>query len=62
MPLLPRGLKHEELPDIVREALSEAGNLYPVPRYLSAQEIGAILRDLLPASQPRELELSTHGN
>ena len=62
LPLLPRGLKHEDLPGIVREALSEAGKLYPVPRYLSAAEVSALVRDLLPATQPQELELSTHGN
>ncbi len=62
LPLLPRGLKNEHVPDIVSEALSEAGNLYPVPRYASAEEIGSIVRGLLPATQPEELELRTHGH
>jgi len=62
MPLLPRGLKPEHVADIVTEALSEAGNLYPVPRYLSADEIGGVVRGLLPASQPEQLELRSHGH
>ena len=61
MPLLPRGLKPEDLPGIVTSALEEAGRLYPVPRYLSAPELGSIVKGLLPATQPQQLELRRHG-
>lgn len=62
LPLLPRGLEPAHIADIVQEADSEAGNLYPVPRYLAMSEISDIVRGLLPASQPRELEVTAHGH
>jgi alcohol dehydrogenase class IV len=58
LPTLPRGLKEEHVKDIVSAAILEAGELYPVPRYMSALELEAIVRNLLPASQPKEMELS----
>lgn len=61
LPLLPRGLKPGALPDIINAALDEAGSVYPVPRYLDAREIGGILKGLLPAAEPRVLELRRHG-
>lgn len=49
LPLQPQGLKPEHLADIIDEALAEAGALYPVPRYMSADEIGLMVKRLLPA-------------
>jgi alcohol dehydrogenase class IV len=62
LPLLPRGLLQAHVHDIVRAADSEAGNLYPVPRYLAMSEISDIVRGLLPASQPQELEIPANGH
>lgn len=47
MPLAPEGLKEVDIPGIVKAALAEAGDLYPVPRYLSAAELGSIVRGLM---------------
>jgi len=47
MPLKPKDLKREDIPVIVKEAITEAGNLYPVPRYMSKSELGAIVEGLL---------------
>ncbi len=49
LPLQPQGLKPQDIPDIVEEALTEAGALYPVPRYMSADEVRNIVNGLLAA-------------
>ena len=49
LPLKPRGLKPQDIGGITSEALIESGNLYPVPRYMSAGEIGNIVNGLLEA-------------
>jgi alcohol dehydrogenase len=49
LPLQPQGLKPQDIPDIVEEALTEAGALYPVPRYMSADEVRNIVNRLLAA-------------
>ena len=49
MPLKPRGLEEKHIPGIVDAALTEAGDLYPVPRYMSPEEIRRIVEGLLPA-------------
>jgi alcohol dehydrogenase class IV len=51
LPLQPRGLTSDDIDGIVEEAIAETGGLYPVPRYMSATEIGNIVRRLLPAAQ-----------
>ncbi len=58
LPILPRGLRDEHVTGVVKEAIRETGELYPVPRYFSAQEIERIVRGLLPASQPKTTELN----
>lgn len=47
MPLAPEGLKESDIPGIVKAAIAEAGDLYPVPRYLSASELGSVVRGLM---------------
>ena len=47
MPLQPKDLKLQDIPGIVDDALSEAGALYPVPRYMSEDEIRTIVNGLL---------------
>ena len=47
LPLKPQGLKESHIPDVVKEALAEAGSLYPVPRYMSKKEITDLVRPLL---------------
>jgi alcohol dehydrogenase len=49
LPLKPQGLKQTDIAGIISEALSETGNLYPVPRYMSAGEIGNIVTGLMEA-------------
>jgi alcohol dehydrogenase len=49
MPLTPEGLKHDDVAGIVKEAIAEAGNLYPVMRYMSAAELTAIVEGKLAA-------------
>jgi alcohol dehydrogenase class IV len=49
LPLKPKDLKPTDIPGIIDEALSEAGGLYPVPRYMSPDEIRLIVNGLLPA-------------
>lgn len=51
LPTQPRGLQPEHIPDMIKAARMEAGELYPVPRYMSTEELGAIVRALLPAAQ-----------
>ncbi|GHD08074.1 alcohol dehydrogenase [Halioglobus japonicus] len=50
LPLKPKGLTQGDVPDIVEEAIAEAGSLYPVPRYMSEAEITGIVRGLLEAA------------
>ncbi len=49
LPLQPKDLKAQDVPEIIDEALAEAGGLYPVPRYMSRDEIGGIVNRLLAA-------------
>ena len=49
LPLQPKDLKVQDIPGIVEEALAEAGELYPVPRYMSANEVKTIVTGLLAA-------------
>ena len=49
LPLQPKDLKAQDIPGIVEEALAEAGGLYPVPRYMSADEVKHIVTGLLAA-------------
>ena len=50
LPLKPNGLQASDIPSVVEEALAEAGDLYPVPRYMTEIEVTAIVRDLLPTT------------
>lgn len=50
MSLKPRGLEAGAIPGIVKAARAEAGDLYPVQRYLSAAEIRTLVERLLPAA------------
>ena len=47
MPLRPDGLEADAVPEIVKAAIRETGDLYPVPRYLRADELSRIVNDLL---------------
>lgn len=47
MPLVPEGLEEAEIPGIIKAALAEAGDIYPVPRYFSAEELGVVVRGLM---------------
>jgi alcohol dehydrogenase class IV len=49
LPLQPKDLKAHDVPGIIEEALKEAGGLYPVPRYLSSDEVRHIVNGLLAA-------------
>ena len=49
LPRQPKDLKAHDVPGIIDEALKEAGGLYPVPRYLSADEVRHIVNGLLAA-------------
>lgn len=49
LPLQPKELKAHDVPGIIEEALKEAGGLYPVPRYMSADEIRPIVNGLVAA-------------
>jgi alcohol dehydrogenase class IV len=49
MPLKPKELSREGIPDMAKEAIAEAGNLYLVPRYISRSEIESILQGLVTA-------------
>ncbi|MEP4148513.1 MAG: iron-containing alcohol dehydrogenase [Halioglobus sp.] len=50
LPLKPDGLQASDITSIVEEALAEAGDLYPVPRYMTDIEVAAIVRGLLPST------------
>lgn len=47
LPLNPGGLAAEELDELIRQALYEAGEFYPVPRYLGAKELRPVVESLL---------------
>jgi alcohol dehydrogenase class IV len=47
MPRQPKDLDREHIPGIVKEALAETGGLYPVPRYMTAHEVRAIVEGLI---------------
>jgi alcohol dehydrogenase class IV len=49
LPLKPKDLTAQDIPDIIDEAITEAGGLYPVPRYMTEDEIRRIVYGLLPA-------------
>ncbi len=49
LPLKPEGLKAGDIAGIIDEAISEAGGLYPVPRYMSEDEIRIIVNGLQAA-------------
>ncbi|TGD73484.1 iron-containing alcohol dehydrogenase [Mangrovimicrobium sediminis] len=49
LPRQAESLSAADVDDIVREAQAETGNLYPVPRYLDADELRSLVRGLLPA-------------
>ncbi|HDY81375.1 MAG TPA: iron-containing alcohol dehydrogenase, partial [Halieaceae bacterium] len=49
LPLQPKDLKLQDITGIVDDAISEAGKLYPVPRYMSEDEIRTIVNGLLAA-------------
>lgn len=49
LPLQPKDLKVQDIPGIVEEALAEAGGLYPVPRYMKAEEVRTIVTGLQAA-------------
>ena len=50
MPTHPERLNSEDIPGMVKAAEAEAGDIYPVPRYLSRQEIRAIVEGLIQDS------------
>jgi alcohol dehydrogenase class IV len=49
LPLQPKDLKLQDISGIVEEAIIEAGGLYPVPRYMSEDELRTIVNGLLAA-------------
>ena len=49
LPLQPKDLKAVDIPGIVDEAIKEAGDLYPVPRYMSEEELTRIVAGLRAA-------------
>ena len=49
LPLQPKDLNLQDVSGIVEEAIIEAGGLYPVPRYMSEDEIRTIVNGLLAA-------------
>ncbi len=49
LPLQPKELNAVDIPGIVDEAISEAGSLYPVPRYMSPEELTVIVNRLRAA-------------
>jgi alcohol dehydrogenase class IV len=49
MPTRPQGLERDHIGGIVKEAIAEAGSLYPVPRYMSKAEIASVVEGLLAA-------------
>lgn len=50
MALGPDGLSEEAVPAIVKAAIKETGDLYPVPRYLAADELACIVKGLATAA------------
>jgi alcohol dehydrogenase class IV len=49
MPTRPEGLQAAHVPEIIDEAVKETGGLYPVPRYMSEDEIRLIVHGLMAA-------------
>ncbi len=49
MPTKPKDLRAVDVPGIIDEAVKETGGLYPVPRYMSEEEIRSIVHGLLAA-------------
>lgn len=47
MPTKPKDFKPEYIDDVISAALSETGNLYPVPRYFSKQELRPVIEALV---------------
>ena len=47
MPSRPESLKKNDIPGMVKAAEAEAGDIYPVPRYLSRQEIQSLFEGLV---------------
>jgi alcohol dehydrogenase len=50
MPLQPRDLSMSSVDDVLKEAIKETGDLYPVPRYLSREELRALVVPLVSGS------------
>jgi alcohol dehydrogenase class IV len=50
MSLEPAGLAADAVPGIVKAAIRETGDLYPVPRYLQPEELGGIVSGLVAAA------------
>ena len=51
MKVSAEGLEESDIPGIVKAAIRETGDLYPVPRYLSADQLALIARGLLETSR-----------
>lgn len=47
MPLGPRGLSMSSIDEVLKEVIKETGDLYPVPRYLSREELRALVVPLV---------------
>ena len=47
LPLKPDGLRPNHVDELIRQALSEAGEFYPVPRYLGGDELRPVVEALL---------------
>jgi alcohol dehydrogenase class IV len=47
MPLKPKDMGPHQVEEIVNDAITETGELYPVPRYMARDEISAIVKALL---------------
>ena len=50
MPLQPRDLSMSSIDDVLKEAIKETGDLYPVPRYFSREELRALVLPLVSGS------------
>jgi alcohol dehydrogenase len=50
MPLEPRGLSMTSIDEVLKEVIKETGELYPVPRYLSREELRALVVPLVKGS------------
>ena len=45
--LKPDGLEPDHVDELIKQALSEAGEFYPVPRYLGGDELRSVVEALL---------------